>query len=84
VYLTREQWFALYAADDRVDDETFCESLKRGQFRLHPALGSGRSLGCITLPFFSDFIVLRRKLLATTQLDIPGLDKRAYGRVVVT
>jgi hypothetical protein len=84
VYLKREQWFALYADDERVDDETFCDSLKRGQFRLHPALGSGRSLGCITLPFFTDFTILRRKLLAAPQHDIPGRDKRAYGRVVVT
>ncbi|HGL4259696.1 DUF2778 domain-containing protein [Burkholderia dolosa] len=29
------EWFALYADDGRVDDETFCDDVKRGRFRLH-------------------------------------------------
>jgi hypothetical protein len=29
-------WFAFYANDGKVDDETFCNSVKRGNFRLHP------------------------------------------------
>lgn len=30
------EWFALYAIDERVDDETFCNRIRRGHFRLHP------------------------------------------------
>ncbi|MDE8603833.1 DUF2778 domain-containing protein [Marinomonas sp. RSW2] len=45
----KDDWFALYAEDDNIDDETFCEAVKRGQFRLHPKVGRGISKGCITI-----------------------------------
>ena len=41
------EWFALYAVDGKIDDETFCNEVKRGNFRLHPKkwlrAGTGQS-----------------------------------------
>ncbi|WP_261154663.1 DUF2778 domain-containing protein [Serratia ficaria] len=42
-------WFALYRDDHRIDDFTWINSVKRGQFRLHPIGPARLSLGCITL-----------------------------------
>lgn len=82
-FLKKDQWLALYAADELVDDVTFCEAIKRGQFRIHPAVGTGRSVGCITLPFFGDFVALRATFLGAKQRIIPNTDLLTYGRVVV-
>lgn len=79
----RESWFALYAADGVADDETFCDSVARGNFRLHPAVGTGRSAGCITPPFMMDFMQLRARLTRMPPADIPGMDRAAYGWVTV-
>lgn len=76
-------WFALYADDLRVDDTTFCDNVMRGQFRLHPSGWTGQSAGCITLPFMHDFLVLRRLILSQEMFDIPCVDTKAYGQVVV-
>lgn len=35
--------FALCAADGKIDDETFCNKVKRGSFRLHPTGNLGIS-----------------------------------------
>ncbi len=32
----KDEWFALYSIDNKIDDEAYCEQVKRGQFRLHP------------------------------------------------
>lgn len=79
----RDEWFALYAVDERIDDETLCNKVKRGQFRLHPKGPSGRSDGCIVIEKKSDFHILRTMLRNTAQIQVPGLDLKAYGRVVV-
>jgi hypothetical protein len=36
LFSNKSDWFALYAADGKIDDETFCNKVKRGSFRLHP------------------------------------------------
>jgi hypothetical protein len=77
-------WFALYSDDLKVDDLTFCDKVMRGQLRLHPAGWTGRSAGCVTLPFMSDFLVLRQIILSQTKFDVPCVDMKAYGQFVVS
>jgi len=36
LFTGRDIWFALYAIDNEIDDETYCKQVKRGLFRLHP------------------------------------------------
>ena len=79
----RSDWFALYAADKQIDDEVFCNTVKRGNFRLHPAGTRGISQGCITLTTRTDFDILRHQLIAAGQVLIPGTSLHAYGRVTV-
>lgn len=62
------QWFALYRADGLLDDYTWINEVKRGNFRLHPVGGQGLSLGCITLQHSSDFALIRDALLATNKV----------------
>lgn len=76
-------WFALYADDIRVDDQTFCDNVLRGAFRLHPAVLFGRSAGCITLPFMRDFQVLRNLIRQQEMFDVPCTNLKAYGKVIV-
>lgn len=77
-------WFALYAIDDKIDDETLCDKIKRGSFRLHPKGPRGISEGCITIDQLSDFHLLRTKLQSKPAESVPGTDLKAYGLVVVT
>jgi len=79
----RDQWFALYAIDDKIDDETFCEKIKRGQFRLHPKGTTGRSEGCIVIEKNTDYQFLRSILKKSEQVEVPGVELKAYGRLVV-
>lgn len=79
----RESWFALYAADGKIDDWTFVKGVKRGHFRLHPAGRWKLSEGCITLTSQVQFDQLRRYLLAQPPTAIPGTDIRHYGTVQV-
>ena len=44
-------WFALWRDDRGIDDETWVEGVKRGNFRLHPGTVSE---GCITIAHNSD------------------------------
>ncbi|WP_414675066.1 tlde1 domain-containing protein [Luteibacter sp.] len=76
-------WFALCAADLRIDDNTYCDSVLRGQFRLHPAVLFGRSAGCITLPFMHDFHVVRHFIRQQEMFDVPCTNLKAYGQVIV-
>jgi hypothetical protein len=77
------EWFALYRDDAKIDDVTWVNGVKRGQFRLHPAGGHGVSLGCITLPSRVDFLRIRNALLNTMTIPagISGLN--AYGTIEV-
>lgn len=84
LFTDRDEWFALYAEDNRIDDETFCDKIKRGEFRLHPKGTTGRSEGCIVINRKADFMHLRIILKNSIQIEIPGIHLKAYGRLVVT
>ncbi|WP_296660368.1 DUF2778 domain-containing protein [Paraburkholderia sp.] len=73
------EWFALYRDDGLIDDWTWVNGIKRGNFRLHPSGGSGRSFGCITLQTRADFQRLRQALLHTTTVPARNSGIRAYG-----
>ena len=79
----RDRWFALYAIDGSIDDETFCDKVKRGQFRLHPEGPLGISEGCITIKNKTDFDKLYIQLKNTEVELIPSIGIKAYGKVVV-
>jgi len=79
----RYQWFALYAIDDEIDDEAFCEKVKRGQFRLHPKGATGRSEGCVVIEKKTDYQFLRSILKKSEQVEVPGVELKAYGHLVV-
>ena len=79
----RDQWFVLYAIDEKIDDETFCNEVKRGSFRLHPKGIRGISQGCITIDSKTDYQFLRTILKNSKQEPVPGSQLLAYGKVVV-
>jgi|SRR5690554_617069 len=76
-------WFALYANDGSIDDETWCESVKRGQFRLHPRGFEGISKGCIVVDQPRDFQLLSSILRGGEQHSIPNMEITAWGKVLV-
>lgn len=77
------EWFALYCDDGRIDDYTWVNGVERGNFRLHPASGEGRSLGCITLPSHADFQTIRKALLHTQRISVRNSGLKAYGWIEV-
>ncbi|WP_414450874.1 DUF2778 domain-containing protein [Burkholderia sp. 22PA0099] len=79
----RDEWFALYRDDGLIDDWTWVDGVKRGQFRLHPAGGRGASLGCVTLPSYADFSRIRQALLHTSTLPAGNSGINAYGWIEV-
>jgi len=79
----RKNWFALYANDGEIDDETWCELVKRGQFRLHPKGFEGISKGCITIDQAADFQKLSVILRNGEQHLVPDTDIKAWGMVIV-
>lgn len=79
----RGKWFALFKADDEIDDWTFVDGVKRGNFRLHPHGRQNLSEGCITLAEPVAFYRLRDRLLHTTPIALPGGKGFAYGTVDV-
>ncbi|MEC4677492.1 MAG: DUF2778 domain-containing protein [Nitrospirota bacterium] len=79
----RDQWFALYAIDGKIDDETYCKKVKRGQFRLHPKGPLGISEGCITINTSNDYMYLRSMLKSANTEIVAGIGLEAYGKVKV-
>ncbi|MCG5075187.1 DUF2778 domain-containing protein [Paraburkholderia tagetis] len=77
------EWFALYRDDGKIDDITWVNGVKRGQFRLHPAGGHGISLGCITLSSRVDFLRIRNALLYTMTIPAGNSGLSAYGTIEV-
>ena len=77
------EWFALYALDAKIDDETYCNKVKRGSFRLHPKGPRGISEGCITIEKFADFQRIRALLKNTATITVPGSELKAYGKIIV-
>ena len=78
-----KEWFALYRDDGSIDDVTWVNGVQRGNFRLHPAGGQGLSLGCITLPSYTDFQRLRSALLRTSTIPARTSGIPAYGTIEV-
>lgn len=79
----RTDWFALYANDGKIDDEAWCEQVKRGRFRLHPKGPRGVSEGCIMIDQSSDFQLLSTILRCQTRISIKGTDIASWAKVVV-
>lgn len=79
----KRYWFALYAADSKIDDYTFCEHVRRGNFRLHPKSGFGTSEGCITINSGADFNQIGAILRSIPGAPIPKSSLKAYGMVTV-
>ncbi len=79
----RKQWFALYRDDGVVDDWTFINGVRRGNFRLHPMGPNQESKGCVTMLRETDFLMLRNMLLRTPTVMIPNTDLAAYGTLEV-
>ncbi|TCL05298.1 DUF2778 domain-containing protein [Sodalis ligni] len=78
----KAEWFALYRDEGSINDHTWINGVKRGNFRLHPPGPMGISLGCITLLHRSDFLAIRQALLSTQQVKLSnGL--RSYGMIEV-
>ncbi|MBT0961015.1 DUF2778 domain-containing protein [Denitromonas sp. IR12] len=84
LFSDRKMWFALYANDGRIDDETYCDAVKRGQFRLHPKGPLGISEGCITVDSASGFQHLQALIRGSVPVPVPGTLLKAYGKVVVS
>ena len=76
-------WFALYANDGTVDDQTLCDHTVRGNFRLHPKGPLGRSEGCITIELLADFNAIRKTLKSYPLEAIPNSQLKAYAKVLV-
>lgn len=83
VFGQRSDWFSLYANDGKINDEMYCNEVKRGNFRLHPKVGRGLSKGCITIDKQSEFNIIRSILKSVKKQPIPGSALLAYGKVIV-
>lgn len=83
IFTGRDEWFALYAVDSKIDDETYCDYVKRGQFRLHPRGPGNISQGCITIDKRNDFQIIRSLLKGTKTGKVPGLNLDCYGKIRV-
>ena len=79
----KEVWFALYPIDEKIDDETYCDRVIRGQFRLHPKGPLGISQGCITIENWIDFQVVKHFFQCTQTEVIPETGLECYGKVRV-
>lgn len=79
----RDKWFALCRDDGTINDNTFINGIKRGNFRLHSAGTVGFSQGCITMSRMTDFLMLHTALMRTSMVEIPGSDLLAYGTIEV-
>lgn len=80
----RSHWFALLRDDGRIDDETFVERVRRGEFRLHPVGPLGISKGCVTLQRRADFDRLAAALRDQRRAPIPRHGGLSYGTVTVS
>ncbi len=79
----RDHWFALYRDDGSIDDYTFYESVRRGEFRLHPLGPLRMSTGCIVLQYPAEFDAMAAYLRAQPVAYIPDTGTRTYGTVSV-
>jgi hypothetical protein len=84
LFSDHSDWFALYADDARIDDETFCNQVKRGQFRLHAQGPHGISEGCITIVERRDFMHIHGLLKCTRPVPLKTTGIDSYGVVTVS
>ncbi len=75
----RDDWFALFAIDENIDEFVLCNGIRRGKFRLNPIGDEGISLGCVTLINKSDFKIVRTTLLAQPPKLVGKHGAKAYG-----
>lgn len=80
----KEGWFSLYREDDRIDDQTICDSVARGNFRLHPKGAMGISKGCIVIEKPSEFLRLSAMLRSVPPVEVKGSSLKAFGIVTVS
>lgn len=78
----RTLWLGLFRDDGTIDDYTFIEYVRRGNFRLHPAGYQGVSNGCITLPDHFHYAILRKALLRAPTTPLSG-GLISYGTIQV-
>lgn len=64
----KSDWFALWRDDMSINDSTWIESVKRGNFRLHPGEVSE---GCITIAHYTDFARIHTALMHTSLIQVP-------------
>lgn len=83
LFSNKEEWFALYRNDGMIDDQTFVNSVVRGNFRLHPRGPLGLSRGCVTVEHQDDFDRVRRKLLKAGRSRVRQNDIMAYAVLTV-
>ncbi|MDE4776609.1 DUF2778 domain-containing protein [Klebsiella pneumoniae] len=77
-------WFALWRDDRGIDDETWVEGVKLGNFRLYPGTVPE---GCITITHNSDFAMIRNALMNTSLVQAPcmrSLMARGWVEVVAS
>ena len=67
----------------KIDDSTFCEKVKRGQFRIHPEGPLGISQGCVTFKKMSDFRTFSSIIKGSGKIKIPGTSIESYGKLTV-
>ncbi len=80
----RSEWFGLYRDDGKIDDYTWLQGIKRGNFRLHPIGPLGISEGCITFASSAQYSIMKDRLLRDgANLNIPGSQLKAYGTIKV-
>lgn len=82
-FSNHDEWFALYRDDGLIDDWTWVQGVKRGNFRLHPVGGCWHLAWCITLTNVADFQRLRRALLQTPTISAGTQSITAYGWIEV-
>lgn len=80
----KSDWLALYAIDSKIDDETLCNGIVRGQFRLHPAGVRATSRGCIVLPKLADYQLIRNELKSNGKFMVGDSDLTVYGVLTVS
>ncbi|OWW19808.1 tlde1 domain-containing protein [Noviherbaspirillum denitrificans] len=76
-------WFALYAMDNRVDDDTFRNEVMRGRLRLQARGTQVSSEGCIVIDDAAQFAILRAMLKSESPRLVPRSDLKAYGTLMV-
>ncbi|NJM32216.1 MAG: DUF2778 domain-containing protein [Limnobacter sp.] len=81
---SKNDWFALFAMDGKIDDFMTCDGIRRGNFRLHPMGEEGVSLGCVTLINRSDFDLVSSKLRDQKPLPVGDGGHLAYAILTVS